>query len=85
MSVLVFDAELLNASGLRARLAIRARQHLTALHEAIQKAFGWHDDHLYSFWIDGEFWAARTPSTRDRAPPTGLLELRTCRSLSSTL
>lgn len=56
MAVLVFDAELLNARGVRARLAVRADQHLTALHDAIQEAFGWHDDHLYSFWLDGTFW-----------------------------
>ncbi|MGO9319320.1 MAG: hypothetical protein ACLQBY_00730 [Solirubrobacteraceae bacterium] len=46
MSVLVFDAELLNASGVHARLAIGARQHLAVLHDAIQEAFGWYDDHL---------------------------------------
>lgn len=71
MSVLVFDAELLNASGLRARLAIRARQHLTALHEAIQKAFGWHDDHLYSFWIDGEFWGSENAEYARPGTPDG--------------
>ncbi|MDP9272297.1 MAG: plasmid pRiA4b ORF-3 family protein, partial [Chloroflexota bacterium] len=56
MAVLVFDAELLNTRGVRARLAVRADQHLTALHDAIQEAFGWYDDHLYSFWLDGTFW-----------------------------
>jgi hypothetical protein len=39
----------------RARLAVRADQHLTELHDAIQEAFGWLDDHLYSFWLDGSF------------------------------
>jgi hypothetical protein len=51
--VLIFDADLLNAHSVRARVAVGARQHLTALHGAIQEAFGWYDDHLYSFWIDG--------------------------------
>lgn len=57
-SALVFDAELVNAPGVRARVAVGADQHLTVLHQAIQGAFGWLDDHLYSFWIDGEFWGA---------------------------
>ena len=75
MSVLVFDAELLNAPGVRARLAAGARQHLTALHDAIQEAFGWCDDHLYSFWIDGEFWGSENaefarPGTPDRPAQT---------------
>ena len=52
---LVFDAVLLNARGVRARLAVLERQPLTALHDAIQQAFGWWDDHLYSFWLDGSF------------------------------
>jgi hypothetical protein len=56
--VLIFHAELLNVQGTSARLAVGAEQHLTALHDAIQKAFGWHDDHLYSFWLDGCFWGS---------------------------
>ncbi len=53
---LVFEAELLNAPGVGAMIAVGAEQHLTVLHLAIQEAFGWLDDHLYSFWINGEFW-----------------------------
>ena len=64
-------------------MAIGARQHLTTLHEAIQKAFGWHDDHVYSFWIDGEFWGSENAEYARPGTPTGLLELRTCRSQSS--
>jgi len=56
MTILIFDAELLNASGVSARLAVGTDQHLTALHDAIQEAFGWQDDHLYSFWLDNTFW-----------------------------
>ncbi len=55
-TVLIFDAELLNTPGVSARLAVGAEQHLTVLHDAIQAAFGWLDDHLYSFWLDGGFW-----------------------------
>lgn len=31
---------------------------LVDLHYALQSAFGWDDDHLYSFWLDGSFWAS---------------------------
>jgi hypothetical protein len=55
---MVFDAELLNARGVRARLVVLERQPLTALHDAIQQAFGWYDDHLYSFWLDGSFFGS---------------------------
>jgi hypothetical protein len=58
MDALVFDATLVNERGVTARLAARADQPLTALHDAIQEAFGWWDDHLFSFWLDGVFWGA---------------------------
>ena len=57
-AAVVFDAELLNVRGVRARLAVLERQPLTALHDAIQQAFGWWDDHLYSFWLDGTFFGS---------------------------
>jgi|GEM_PF-2712040 len=55
--VFVFEAELLNVTDVRARVAVAAHEHLTELHGAIQRAFNWEDDHLYSFWLDGEFWS----------------------------
>lgn len=54
-AVLVFDAELVGVRGVRARVAVGAAQHLTALHDVIQEAFCWFDDHLYSFWLNNEF------------------------------
>jgi hypothetical protein len=57
-AALVFDAELLNVHGVHARLAVLKRQPLTALHDAIQQAFGWYDDHLYSFGLDGSFFGS---------------------------
>ncbi len=54
--VFVFDAELLNVDGVRAKVAVAGHEHLTALHDAIQQAFNWENDHLYSFWLDGQFW-----------------------------
>ena len=56
MAVLLFHAELVGVRGVRARVAVGAGQHLSALHDAIQEAFGWFDDHLYSFWLNGEFY-----------------------------
>ena len=64
-TALVFDAVLVNARGVRARLAVLERQPLTALHDAIQQAFGWWDDHLYSFWLDGSFWGDHELITPD--------------------
>jgi hypothetical protein len=74
-AALVFDAELLNVRGVRARLAVLERQPLTALHDAIQQAFGWYDDHLYSFWLDGSFFGSdevelTTPDTPDEGGAT---------------
>jgi hypothetical protein len=54
--VVVFDARLLGVPGVGARVAVRGEHDLTTLHDAIQEAFGWWDDHLYSFWLDGRFW-----------------------------
>jgi len=41
MSALVFEADLVDVSGVGARVAVRGDQRLTALHDAIQDAFGW--------------------------------------------
>jgi hypothetical protein len=75
-AALIFEADLLNVRGVRARLAVLERQHLTALHDAIQEAFGWYDDHLYSFFLDGSFFGdapgveLTTPETPDEGVPT---------------
>jgi Plasmid pRiA4b ORF-3-like protein len=71
--VLIFYAKLMNAHNVKARLAVRADQHLTALHDAIQEAFGWYDDHLYSFWLDGTFWGDRSAEiTSPHVPDEGI-------------
>lgn len=83
-SVFVFDAELLNDSGVSARVAVAGHEHLTELHDAIQRAFSWEDDHLYSFWLDGEFWSRDgtelvrpgTPDTDSRTADVPVAELR---------
>lgn len=68
---LTFDAELLNVPGVSARLAVGAEQQLTVLHDAIQEAFGWYDDHLYSFWLDGEFWGREGQEFTSPIEPDG--------------
>ena len=76
----VFDAQLLNLSGVSATVAVAGHEHLTVLHDAIQQAFNWENDHLYSFWLDGQFWGdaaaervipgARTRTARPRRCPS---------------
>jgi hypothetical protein len=56
-AVYLFDARLVGFRGVRRSLALLGEQQLTDLHEALQAAFGWGDDHLYTFWLGGAFWA----------------------------
>jgi len=69
--ILVFDAELVNVPGVGARVAVGAGQHLTALHAAIQDAFGWEGDHPYAFWLDGTFWGDQDAEYTSPAAPEG--------------
>lgn len=55
--MVVFDAALEGFEGVRRRIAVREDLTLVDLHYALQSAFGWDDDHLYAFWLGGEFWA----------------------------
>jgi hypothetical protein len=55
--ICVFDAKLVGAGGVTVRFALAAHQHLTVVHEVLQHAFDWDDDHLYAFWLDGRFWS----------------------------
>jgi hypothetical protein len=52
-----FEASLVDFRGVRRTIAVRSDQSLDDLHEALRAAFGWDDEHLYSFWLDGEFWS----------------------------
>lgn len=54
----VFDAELVGFEGVRRKITVRGDLTLVDLHYALQSAFGWDDDHLFSFWLDGEFWGS---------------------------
>lgn len=70
---MVCDAVLLNARGVRLRLAVRADQHLTT--ERNPRRVRVPGDHLYSFWLDGTFWGAHdaeltSPDTPDEGSRT---------------
>jgi hypothetical protein len=65
-AVLRFDAALEDFKGVTRSIEVREDQTLVDLHEGIQQAFGWSNDHLYSFWLDGRFWGS--PSTEYTAP-----------------
>lgn len=69
-AVLVLDAVLQNVKGVRATVAIRGDDTFVGLHEVLQEAFGWLDDHLYAFWLDGRWFSSAaveitTPETPD--------------------
>ena len=55
--VFVFRAKLNGWRGVRRTIAIRCDHTLADLHFALQRAFGWDDEHLYAFWLGGKFWA----------------------------
>jgi pRiA4b ORF-3-like protein len=54
--VYVFHAKLKGWRGVRRTIAMRCDQTLGDLHDALQAAFGWDDEHLYAFWLGGKFW-----------------------------
>jgi Plasmid pRiA4b ORF-3-like protein len=54
--VYVLKADLVGFRGIHRTIAIRSDQTLVDVHYALQAAFDWDDDHLYSFWPDGEFY-----------------------------
>ncbi|MGH2898045.1 MAG: IS1096 element passenger TnpR family protein [Solirubrobacteraceae bacterium] len=54
----VFSTELVGFQGVRRTITVRDDLTLVDLHYALQSAYGWDDDHLYSFWLDGAFWAS---------------------------
>jgi hypothetical protein len=73
----VFDAELIGFDGVQRTIAVRDDLALVDLHYALQSAFGWDDDHLYAFWLDGGFWATRAGLAGRRAcTPLAALALR---------
>ncbi len=51
-----FDARLVGCPGVRRTIGVRSDQTFVHLHRALQLAFGWDDDHLYTFWLGTKFW-----------------------------
>ena len=49
--------QLVGCEGVRRAIGVRDDLTLVDLHYALQSAFGWDDDHLYAFWLEGGFWA----------------------------
>lgn len=45
------------------RIDVRSDQTLVDLHNAIQQAFGWDNDHLYSFFLSGRAWDTQSELT----------------------
>ena len=43
--------------GIWRKIELKAKQTLEDLHNAIQDALGWDDDHLYSFFMDNKFYS----------------------------
>jgi hypothetical protein len=58
----IFRAALVGFRGVSRKLAVRGDETLADLHQVLQFAFDWGDDHLYSFWLSGTFWD-RQPGT----------------------
>ena len=52
----VFDGELVGYEGVARTISARGDLTLVDLHYALQAAFDWDDDHLYSFWLHDSFW-----------------------------
>jgi hypothetical protein len=52
------------------RIELTSNQTLENLHDTIQTAFGWDDDHLYAFFLSGKDWDVATQYTDpfDREP-----------------
>ena len=52
----VFQVELETDPPVERTIELGADQTLEDLHEFLREEFGWDDPHLYSFWLDGDFW-----------------------------
>jgi hypothetical protein len=74
----VFSAKLVGYAGVTRTVAVRGDQRLTDLHAVLQQAFGWADDHLYSFWLTGRFWDRRDEYSHpfELEPGAGSAEVR---------
>jgi hypothetical protein len=51
-----FGARLVGFPGVCRTIGVRSDQTFVHVHRALQFAFGWDDDHLYTFWLGTKFW-----------------------------
>jgi hypothetical protein len=52
----VFEAVLDGDPGVKRTVSLAGSATLDDLSALFREEFGWHDPHLYSFWLDGEYW-----------------------------
>jgi hypothetical protein len=57
--VYAFKVKFMYAKRIYRTIELRSKQTLEDLHSAIQRAIRWDDDHLYSFFLNGERWDER--------------------------
>lgn len=62
-SIYRFKVTLAGGRGVWRRIDVRSDQTLVDLHQAIQQAFGWDNDHLYSFFLSGRAWDTESEFT----------------------
>jgi hypothetical protein len=59
-------------AGITRTIELRSEQTLWDLHQTIQRALKWYDDHLYSFFMNGQKWDRRyafaSPDDEDHPP-----------------
>ena len=60
MKTYIFHASLPGSGRVWRKIEMRADQTLENLHFAIQNAYGWDADHLYSFFMSGKAWDEST-------------------------
>jgi hypothetical protein len=60
MNTYTFKTSLAGWRGVTRTVVVRGDQTLVDLHRVLQEAYGWEDDHLYSFWLNGRFWGGRS-------------------------
>ncbi len=60
--IYVLRAALAGFRGVSRKLALRGDETLADLHQLLQFAFEWDDDHLYAFWLTGAFWDRQVAS-----------------------
>jgi hypothetical protein len=61
----VITAELVDHPGVIRLVSASGTDTLDDLH-LLRRAFEWDDDHLYSFWLNGEFWS--DPASEHTSP-----------------